>query len=81
MNVAMFVPLGLLLSVVLREHAGLRGVGLVLAVTFVGFAMSLAIEVIQVFMVSRASSLLDLVFNTLGTLAGTAVSCKYVRCT
>ena len=63
-NVAMFVPLGALLTVVLRN--GSRGIALSLA-------LSAAAELLQVALPSREASLRDIAANVLGAAIGAAV--------
>lgn len=63
-----FIPIGLL-AFFLRGGAGKCAMKLIFAVT-VGFALSLAIEVAQVFMPDRFSQFSDLLLNTSGALAG-----------
>lgn len=66
-NVALFVPFGLLL--VVAWSAIPRG-----RIIAAGFATSGAIELIQLALPTRFSTLSDLIANTLGTIAGCAVA-------
>lgn len=73
LNLLGFIPFGAL--VVIRAWVSKPNVGnrdVLLAVVF-GFAISLAIELLQVLLPSRDSSLLDLIMNTGGTWIGGAV--------
>ena len=68
-NLFGFVPLGVLLFMKLERKGSPR----VFCVTFavaVGFAVSLTIEVLQAFLPTRNSSMLDLIMNSTGTLLG-----------
>ncbi|MDP9339369.1 MAG: VanZ family protein [Acidobacteriota bacterium] len=67
-NILGFVPFGLLLSAYLRiNHSVNRTIFLTV---MAGFAISLTIEVLQVFIPSRGSGILDIFTNTLGTYLG-----------
>ncbi len=78
-NIAVFVPLGAALAVATfprrvrgqrERHFGGRWWG---RVTLIGFLLSLSIEVIQLFLASRATDIDDVILNTLGTLLGAAI--------
>lgn len=65
-NVAMFLPFGFLVSVMLERGAWWKA-------TVAGLALSTAIEMIQfLFFVQRTASVLDVLANALGTLVGAA---------
>lgn len=67
-NILVYVPLGLLLGVVLRNYMGLR-LTLFWATTmglFLGFVM----ELLQLLLPNRDSSNVDILANTMGTLCG-----------
>jgi VanZ family protein len=68
-NLAGFIPMGLLLYFFLRS---LRGTAfmLIFAATAAGLLLSLFIEINQVFLIWRSSSATDLILNTAGSLAG-----------
>ena len=69
-NVLGFIPFGALVwmyAVVSGRGTGFRTV---LFTVIIGFAISLSIEILQVFLPSRDSSLLDVMMNTLGTWIG-----------
>lgn len=68
-NVLLYIPLGFCLF--LWFESGRRRWFTALYVVVLGAALSLAIEVAQVFISPRVPSLTDLTLNTLGTLAGT----------
>lgn len=63
-----YVPLGILLCLRLRQS--LHRIGTVILTVLGGGLFSLALEVIQAFVPARDSSLLDLLINTIGTIAG-----------
>jgi glycopeptide antibiotics resistance protein len=69
-NLAGFIPLGFFLAMFFRipgSTAGLRAFALVLAI---GALLSLFIEANQTFLVTRNSSMTDLILNSLGAMAG-----------
>jgi VanZ family protein len=68
-NVLLYIPLGFCLF--LWFEAGRRRLLVALGVVVLGAALSLVIEVAQIFISPRVPSLTDLSLNTLGTLAGT----------
>jgi hypothetical protein len=78
-NLLGFVPFGFLvcLRLLATENASPRGC-LFLA-TAVGIAVSLAIELTQVWLPGRDSSLLDLMMNTAGSAIGGAMACHVGR--
>lgn len=68
-NIAMFVPFGILASLLLkqeRQSAWKRG----LLVFSAGLLFSLSIEIIQFWLPTRTSDIDDVIFNTGGTLLG-----------
>jgi len=69
-NLAGFVPLGLLLIAALGRLEGIGERTVVLATLLLVFSFSLCIEILQVWIPSRDSSMLDLILNTLGGGAG-----------
>ncbi len=72
-NVAMFVPLGVLLVLLAAAPAGrsARGLRLMVRVALVGLAISTGIEVAQaLWLPSRVATVQDVVMNTLGAAAG-----------
>ncbi len=72
LNVLAYVPVGLLLTLVLM--AFLRGAAAAALASVLGILMSLAIEVLQVFLPGRIPSNADLLCNTVGTLAGVSLA-------
>ena len=80
-NVLGFIPFGFLLASLLRTSLRSNW-KLALVTTAAGFLLSFVIELIQAWMPSRDSSLLDLLMNTTGTLLGTLIvvlGCFLVR--
>jgi glycopeptide antibiotics resistance protein len=71
-NVVGFIPLGFLLAGYLK-HKGFRSVAFVFLSVAVGFGISLLIEILQAFLPSRLSSIVDLITNTSGTMIGCLV--------
>jgi VanZ family protein len=72
-NFAGFVPLGFILAAVL---GGFKGPGKITAIAgslFICLAVSLTIELLQAWIPSRSSSLLDLALNTGGGFAGAMI--------
>lgn len=68
-NIVMFVPLGLLLTLLTRRH----WLGMVLAL-----ALSAAAELAQIVVPSRQPSLRDVVANVLGAAVGAAIAWAFV---
>lgn len=75
-NLLLYIPLGLLLVVMKRE--GPRGGRVVMAVVL-GFLLSLSVEVTQLWLPPRTTSLSDLVLNTAGSLVGAVLGLVIVR--
>lgn len=71
-NLVLYMPLGLFLALALRGPDGSRRPAILrlLLTTSLGAVLSFAIEVTQLHISARFSSLSDLVLNTTGTLAG-----------
>jgi VanZ family protein len=69
LNIAGFMPFGFLLFIHLRAGRG-KGYRAALSVVVAGFTISAVIELLQVFLPSRDSSLLDLINNTVGSGMG-----------
>lgn len=71
-NVILFLPLGFCLAWLLQryQHTGLLAAA---APLFVGAGLSLAVEVLQLFLPTRTSTPIDVLTNTLGTLLGLLV--------
>jgi len=70
-NVAMFVPLGLLLTLSLSRRTGW---GLILACI-----ISVGIEAIQVVLPSRVTSVRDIVANVIGAVIGYGIALLFLR--
>lgn len=68
-NVAGFIPLGFLFAGYLR-YKGCGSVAVALLAVATGFGISLFIEVLQAFLPSRSSDMMDLIANTIGTMIG-----------
>ncbi|GAT72201.1 putative VanZ-like family protein [Microbacterium sp. HM58-2] len=66
-NIALFVPFGLLIAVAWPAAPHWR-------IVAAGFATSGAIELVQLILPTRFSTLSDLIANTLGTVIGCAVA-------
>jgi hypothetical protein len=72
-NILGFMPFGFVLYAYLQYAKRLGKLRSLLLTVFLGGITSLAIELLQVYLPSRESSLLDLIDNTLGTALGTAL--------
>jgi hypothetical protein len=72
-NIIGFVPFGFFLSAWLLQAKGFSAPRVYWIALFIGFCVSLAIELTQIYLPSRDSSLLDLIDNTLGTAIGVFV--------
>lgn len=73
LNLVGLVPLGFLLLVYLRKTRSYTATRAVLTTVFIGFVTSLSIELLQVYLPSRDSSLLDVIMNTSGVLIGASL--------
>jgi glycopeptide antibiotics resistance protein len=78
LNILGFIPLGFFLHGLLRNKFGLSGLLSAVALT-VGFMTSLVFESVQYVMISRDSSTLDLINNTIGTVIGIFIDRSYIR--
>jgi VanZ family protein len=74
LNILGFIPLGGLLVIYWRDVRGWSNSKAVAAAVWTGLLLSLAIELLQVFLPSRNSSLLDLIDNTLGSGIGAGLA-------
>jgi VanZ family protein len=75
-NIALYVPLGILLHTVLRRRFGRRILG-AFATVLGGAALSAGVEWLQAYSPARVSSLIDLVANVLGTAVGVAIASAF----
>lgn len=78
-NLLGFMPLGVLLLLVLRRVSNADIKWLALFAITAGIASSLFIELTQVYIPSRHSSIVDLALNSAGTLLGTGAACALLR--
>lgn len=76
LNLFGFLPFGLAAALVLRPRTGFRHLLPALAVTILGFALSLGIESAQTWLPSRHSSPLDLALNTAGAALGALLATR-----
>ncbi len=73
-NILGFIPLGVLSTLYLRQTRRWSRIWIVFTVVSIGAVMSLTVELLQVYLPARDSSLLDLVNNISGTLLGSVAS-------
>jgi hypothetical protein len=78
-NLFGFVPLGILLMAILARFEGGAGWTGQLVVVLIAFSFSLGIEIVQVWIPSRDSSLLDLLLNTFGGIIGVLLFTRVFR--
>ena len=71
-NIIGFMPFGFLLSACLTEKR-LPFMAVMILCVSAGFAISLTIEILQVFLPTRSSDMMDLITNTLGTGLGCVI--------
>lgn len=71
-NIMAYLPLGFLLT--LSPTHRRSPWGRILAPVLIGFVLSASLEALQTLIPGRVSSSLDLLFNTMGTLAGATLS-------
>ena len=69
-NLVGFIPLGFILSATFIELGGTLKKRVILITVVLCFTISLIIEVVQGWMPSRSSQILDLMLNTGGSLIG-----------
>ena len=74
-NILLFAPLGFVLGLLVNGDSLLRNAGLTLIIS----CFSTTIEVLQLGLVGRFSSLSDILFNTVGGVLGLALACWLVR--
>lgn len=70
LNILGFMPFGFLLALNLSLKTTLPRPGILLIVAIAGFCISLAIELTQVLLPARSSSLMDVFTNTAGAILG-----------
>ena len=78
-NIAGFIPLGFFFSAFLWKSTQRRGYFVYAATLLMGFGLSLAIELTQVYLPTRYSQLADLVCNVAGTILGLLIFCIFRR--
>lgn len=76
-NILGFMPFGLLAYALFSRGTRLSGGLLLVFVSLLGLALSFAIELTQAFLPSRDSSLIDVVFNAMGTTLGATVGPRF----
>jgi VanZ family protein len=69
-NILGFIPFGFFFYAWLRESSTEKNFSTILRVVLLGAGISLAIELLQVFLPTRDSSLTDVINNILGTFVG-----------
>jgi VanZ family protein len=69
-NIMGFIPLGFFFSTFLYNVKQLSRYRIYLITVFLGGGMSLSIELLQVYLVTRSSQMTDSICNTLGTVVG-----------
>ena len=79
MNIIGFVPFGLLMTLLVYRRGEHRAIHAWARVILPGAFLSLAIELTQIFLPDRSSSLLDLFCNGLGTSAGLVIGLHLER--
>jgi hypothetical protein len=72
-NIIGFIPFGFFFGGLLMKTRGFRMSAMYMITVLLGFAFSLAIELLQVYLPTRDSSLLDLICNVVGTLLGVII--------
>ncbi len=73
-NFLFFVPLGIGVAAVVRSRdTRTRAVARIVAGLLCGFALSMTLEILQVFVGFRDPTWSDVIMNTLGAVAGTAI--------
>lgn len=73
-NFLAYLPLGFLLVLALQSRLSIKGALIISALT--GFALSLAIEAVQMYLPARTSSTLDVLTNGLGGLIGALIAAR-----
>jgi len=79
LNILGFIPLGFALSAIFIEIKGTPKKPVVLMTVALCFILSLTIEIVQAWIPSRSSSMLDLISNTSGALIGAVIYRLIIR--
>ena len=80
-NILGFIPFGFLVAAYFQEVAQYTRSRAVLTTILLGGVTSLAIELLQVYLPTRDSSLLDLINNCIGSGLGGVIPCRFfLRC-
>jgi glycopeptide antibiotics resistance protein len=74
LNVIGFVPWGVSFAICLQARRTMDSTRTIALSTLTAFGISLFIEILQVYLPSRDSSLLDLIMNTFGGLIGAGLA-------
>ncbi|MGZ8256810.1 MAG: VanZ family protein [Gallionella sp.] len=77
LNLVSYVPLGTLLALLLRTRLG--ALASLCSAAFLGLALSISMEFLQMYLPSRTSSNLDLLTNAIGTLLGAGLALIFIR--
>jgi VanZ like family/Concanavalin A-like lectin/glucanases superfamily len=72
-----FIPLGFLLFMTILKTGSRHKMNIVLSAAFFSFIFSISIELLQVTMPARDSSMLDLFLNTMGGLTGGVIARRF----
>ena len=75
-NILGFIPLGSLVAWLLYRRSALRSHWIVLISSLFGASVSLLIEVMQIYLPMRASSLSDLYINVIGSVIGAVLTVR-----
>jgi VanZ family protein len=73
-NFLAYLPLGFLLVLALQSRLSIKGALIISALT--GFALSLSMEAVQMYLPARTSSTLDVLTNGLGGLIGALIAAR-----
>jgi len=76
-NIAGFLPFGFCLAACQKKTSGFHGSRPFVITLFAGLGVSLAIELVQVFIPTRSSQISDLLLNTAGACTGAFLYFKY----
>jgi hypothetical protein len=78
-NISGFVPLGFFFAVFVRRTMQIGSRRLYTLIAMLGFGLSLAIEMLQIYLPTRYSQLSDVFCNVTGTILGLIMFCAYER--